>query len=545
MPLPFSQSPTLLTAPGVRPAVFALAFAVLTLWGAGQEARAEERWRRVQTEQIEVVGDADERDLRRVAILLETFRSTLSSMHQQVAAGSAVGTRVLVLKGNKQFRQIAPLLHGKPDTAVSAFFLSGETHNYIALTAKGNPKESNRKDRVVLDGYYRFLLRNRIPAAPLWLEEGLAKYFSSFALSKSGTEARVGGPIGEYVSLLRSRNLLPLPALFAVNRDSPIYHDPNRRVFFEAQCWALVRYLNERINARKLPELAGLPASGLRPEEAFPKDFNEAFKKAFEKAIGIALPVFEREFTQQVRSGGIHSSQQITLRVPARLENSFVTETLSEAEAQYYLGDFLLNSRNAPHRDAERFLLKSIRLDPNLSAAHALLGKIYMQRKEFTEAEKYLTRAAQADPPSHLAHYYRALLYSLDPSSGAAGGAQPFRFRENYPPETEAKIRAELEEATRLEPDFPDSYYLLAQITLATDGDPNIDEGEAVRLLKHALRLAPGRERYTILLAQAYLQGRDIEEARRILAPLARAAADRQARHEARRLLKLIEEKQQ
>ncbi|MCZ6514378.1 MAG: tetratricopeptide repeat protein, partial [Acidobacteria bacterium] len=185
-------------------------------------------------------------------------------------------------------------------------------------------------------------------------------------------------------------------------------------------------------------------------------------------------------------------------------------------------------------------LQKSIHLDPNLSAAHALLGKIYMQRKEFTEAEKHLTRAAQADSPNHLAHYYRALLYSLDPGSGTAGGAQTFRFRENYPPETAAKIRAELKEAARLEPDFPDSYYLLAQITLATHGDP----AEAVRLLKHARRLAPGRERYAVLLAQAYLQSRKPQEARRILTPLAGAAADRQARHEARRLLKLMEERE-
>ena len=347
----------------------------------------------------------------------------------------------------------------------------------------------------------------------------MAKYFSSFTLSKSGEEAGVGGPISEYLSLLQSRKLLPLRTLFAVTRDSPIYLDPKRRVFFEAQCWALAGYLIEQMNGRIIPELAGLLSSGTRPEEAI------------KKASGIDLPVFEREFQKHIRS------HRITLRVPVRLENSFVTQALSEAEVQYYLGDFLLSSRNAAHQDAERFLQKSIRLDPNLSAAHALLGKIYMQRKEFTEAEKHLTRAAQADPPNHLAHYYRALLYSLDPGSGAAGGAQPFRFRESYPPETEAKIRAELDETIRLEPNFPDSYYLLAQITLAGDGDP----AEAVRLLKKALRLAPGRERYAVLLAQAYLQSRKPEEARPILAPLARTAADRQARHEAQRLLERIE----
>ncbi|MCZ6515739.1 MAG: hypothetical protein O6850_07735, partial [Acidobacteria bacterium] len=301
MSLLFPQSHTLRTPPRVPPVVFALSFAVLTLWGTGQEARAEERWRRVQSERIEVVGNAGERDLQRVATLLEKFRSILSSMHQRAAAGSAVGTRVLVLKGNKRFRQIAPLRHGKPEPAVSAFFLSGETHNYIALTAGGGPQESKRRDRVVLDGYYRFLLRNRIPAAPLWLEEGAAKYFSSFVLSKSGEEARLGGPIGEYLSLLRSGKLLPLRALFAVTRDSPIYHDPNRRVFFEAQCWALVSYLNEQMNGRIIPELAGLMASGTRPEEAN------------KKASGIDLPVLERVLRQQVRSLGIHSSHRITL----------------------------------------------------------------------------------------------------------------------------------------------------------------------------------------------------------------------------------------
>ena len=71
MSLLFPQSHTLRTPPRVRPVVFALSFAVLTLWGTGQEARAEERWRRVQTGRIEVVGNAGERDLQRVATLLE------------------------------------------------------------------------------------------------------------------------------------------------------------------------------------------------------------------------------------------------------------------------------------------------------------------------------------------------------------------------------------------------------------------------------------------------------------------------------------------
>ncbi len=474
-----------------------------------------------------MVGNSSERNLLRVASRLEKFRHAFVILFPTYEFNSSVPTRVLVYRDERSFRPVAPRRNGKPVKNLGGYFRRGETANYIVIHTPGAARQNEFLDRLIFHEYTHFLIRNMLQTTPAWLAEGLAEYFSTFPIRERGEKAYLGWPFEDHIHLLRKGRLLPLRVLLGVDHSSPYYNERDKKGIFYAQSWALVSYLNEQMNGRIIPELAGLMASGLRPEEAF------------EKASGIDLPVLEREFRQQVRSLGIHSPHRITLPVPVRLENSPVTQALSEAEMQYYLGDFLLSSRSAPHEDAERFLQKSIRLDPNLSAAHALLGKIYMQRKEFTEAEKHLTRSAQAAPPSHLAHYYRALLYSLDPSSGAAGGAQSFRFRENYPPETEAKIRAELEEAIRLEPDFPDSYYLLAQITLATNSDP----AEAVHLLKQALRLAPGRERYAVLLAEAYVQSRKPQEARRILTPLARTAADRQARHEARRLLKLMEER--
>ena len=82
-------------------------------------------------------------------------------------------------------------------------------------------------------------------------------------------------------------------------------------------------------------------------------------------------------------------------------------------------------------------------------------------------------------------------------------------------------------------PEFPESYYLLAQVNLTRDENLNA----AVRQLKLAQELAPGRHRYAFLLAQAHLRRGEPDEARSLLQPLARAATESHLRVEARKLM--------
>jgi tetratricopeptide (TPR) repeat protein len=123
---------------------------------------------------------------------------------------------------------------------------------------------------------------------------------------------------------------------------------------------------------------------------------------------------------------------------------------LTEAEAQAYLGDLLLHSYR---KDAYTYLEKALKLDPNLTMAHASLGMAYFREGKVEQAHASLERAVAGDSKNYLAHYYYAFTLSR-PAEGAVN--------EGYSPEVTAKIIEHLKKAIALRPDFPESYNLLA-----------------------------------------------------------------------------------
>ena len=55
---------------------------------------------------------------------------------------------------------------------------------------------------------------------------------------------------------LRQNRLLPLPTLFAVDHNSPYYHEENKGSIFYAESWALVYYIWVQDSETSGPHLA-------------------------------------------------------------------------------------------------------------------------------------------------------------------------------------------------------------------------------------------------------------------------------------------------
>jgi hypothetical protein len=138
-----------------------------------------------------------------------------------------------------------------------------------------------------------------------------------------------------------------------------------------------------------------------------------------------------------------------------------------------------------------------------------------LRQKRDAEAIVHLREAAAAGSNSYLPHYYYA--YALSRQGAVEGG-----LVSGYPPDRAAEMRASLRKAISLRPDFPESYYLLAWVDLVTGA--NIAEG--VQLIRQAVALAPGEQRYSLVLAQLYLRQDKIEEARRLAELLSREGSD-------------------
>ena len=197
--------------------------------------------------------------------------------------------------------------------------------------------------------------------------------------------------------------------------------------------------------------------------------------------------------------------------------------SISEAEAQAYLGDLLLKSNRA---EAESYLERALALDPNLAMANASLGLLRVRQGRSDEARKHLERAVAASSQNYLIHYYYAYVLSREGN----GDMETVR---GFPAEIALRMRAELKLAIKLRPDFLESYSLLAFVNLVTETDLD----GTIALLNQALRSAPRRNDLIFMLAQLYLRKEDFTAARELIDKLSGDPNDSEMRRRAKSLL--------
>jgi tetratricopeptide (TPR) repeat protein len=190
---------------------------------------------------------------------------------------------------------------------------------------------------------------------------------------------------------------------------------------------------------------------------------------------------------------------------------------------QAYLGDLLLHSHRT---NAYTYLERAVKLDPNLAMANTSLGMAYFREGKVNEAHASLERAVAANSKNYLAHYYYAFTLSR---SGPGGGPTIA----GYPADVAAKIREHLEKAIALRPDYPESYSLLAFVSLVTG--KGIDE--SIMSMKKITASLPGRHDLTFMLAQLYLEKGERKLAREMLEQVVKLSADEEVRRDAAGLL--------
>ena len=120
---------------------------------------------------------------------------------------------------------------------IAGFFIRGAAANYIALTT-----ESLDDFGTVYHEYMHQVVDNTMESSPLWFNEGLAEYYTSFSVTTDGQRASLGKVLPWHVLLLRQQ-WVPLATLLAVTHESPLYNEKNRMGVFYSESWALVHYL--------------------------------------------------------------------------------------------------------------------------------------------------------------------------------------------------------------------------------------------------------------------------------------------------------------
>ena len=484
-----------------------LLFLVLGLLISPVFASAKDEWTSVKSKNFELIGDAAEKDIRRVATKFEQFRETFRKLLPKANFDSAIPTRVVVFKNSRSYKPFKPVrADGKTDEWVAGYFQPGEDVNYITLSVEGEDQEIFG---TIFHEYVHFMLENNYGRStiPPWFNEGLAGYYQTFSI-ENDQKVSLGKLQDEHLLLLNQNKLIPLETFFAIDNFSLHNQGNHGKNMFYAQAWALQHYLqqgNKGARRGQLTKFIGLLQANKTPREAF----QEAFQTDYQ--------TMEKELRDYVGRRSFNY-ETITFKEKLTFDAEIKSAAISDAEASAFLGDLLLHTHRLD--DAAARLQQAIAADDKLAMAHASMGMTRMRQKKFPEAKKHLEKAVALNANNYLAHYYYGYVLSREPMGGENG------YVSRYESGAAEKIRSSLVQAIKLKPDFAESYRLAAFVNLVNN--ENLDEG--ITLLKRALQYEPGNQWFALDLAQIYARQEKFDDARKIAEKIAATAVEPELR---------------
>jgi tetratricopeptide (TPR) repeat protein len=469
----------------IRMRVALIALAAFFLLHAAP-ALAKDKWIQLTTKNLNVVSNAAEDDTRDVALKIEQFHFIFSKLFGLNTDGFLPVT-VIVFKSDSAFKPFKPLYNGKPSN-VAGYFQPSPGENLIALEVGNNSEEHPLG--IIFHEYTHLLNSYAQHEWPIWLGEGLAELYSTFDVNMKKKEVTLGKPISHHVLLLRDNKFIPLSALFSVGHNSPIYNERDKQGIFYAESWALMHYLMYGNNGARRPQLINfvrLISQGMQTEPAF--------KQAFQTDTA----TMEKELRQYIGKDSYPGMIYTLSTVEG--EKDVTVSQLPDAEVQFHLGNLLMRTRRMD--EAETYFKQAIALDANLARPYEGLGFIEMRRDHHDKALEYFKQAATRDSKNFFAHYYYAEALQHE----AQGGINT---------EVAAKMITELRTAIKLRPQFAQSYYMLAFVILASNGDLK----EGLQAMQTALRLAPQNKYYLLTMARLQMSMNDFAAAKKTLAPV-------------------------
>jgi cytochrome c-type biogenesis protein CcmH/NrfG len=474
---------------------------------------AAAKWTTLRSPNFLFVGDASESQIRDVANQLEEFRQAMARVLPATAGASPVPTTVIVFQSEASIGPYRPQFQGRA-VNVGGYFQPSEDLNYITVLAE----HSDFALHAIFHEYSHFLVNSTTGTIPVWVNEGLAEVYSTFEERNGGRSALIGRAPAEHVGLLQQSTLMPIRDLLAVGHDSPVYNEGSPRGVFYAQSWALVHYLTlgSKERAGQLVKYLDALRVGTAEDQAFREAFGES--RALEQELAqyirqVAFPAIQFNFDEKVGAGRVGRG-----------------EPIADADARAYLGDLLSRMRGSADQ-GKAMLSKLLAERPDSVRAAVSLGMLHLRERHVDDALALLKPAvgrAPGDGPLH-GTYGRALVMKLSDEGNADG-------RESLI----ADARAALGRAIELDPANVMWMSLLGYLELRT----GTDLPRAVSLFEKASQLAPVREQYRLMLAEALMRQRDFTRATAVLGPLVAFGHTKEARDGARERLGIMAEMQ-
>jgi Protein of unknown function (DUF1570) len=464
---------------------------------------AEAQWRRLDSPNFVVIGDVSEGSLRDIAVKFEAFREFLGRVLGERAISTPVPTVVLVFPHERAFTPFKPVYLGKPKN-VAGLFLSRRDINYIAIV------NDERADRfgVVFHEFAHLVISNLGTRVPLWLNEGLAEYYSTFEIYKGGREAILGSPLRHHLARLNETPLLPLDQLLGVDDESPLYNEDNRRSLFYAQSWALTHMILHGDRTSEQGAYLDQLSKGVPTEQAWIEAFGT-------QNIARELEIYVRR--QSFRHYQFKFSDKLaTFEAAATM--------LPPADAEAFLADYLVQDDRLDEAVAR---LTAAKLDGDRTRIEIVAAQIDTAKSNFESSEK---RLRALSPPADWLAAYRAGIAVAKLSEEKRGRADPQHVE---------AARLFFDAAGVGHPVFANTLARMAFLEVSSGGAPSAETRAAI---ERARELAPGRHEYAVIHAQVLARQSDFAAARSTLGPLLTSVYPEAIRAAARKLMSSIVE---
>ncbi len=493
------------------------AFGLVFLFASHFAVEAKDEWIQVKSKNFLLIGNASEREIRKVGTKLEQFRESFRLLFSSVNLISPVPTNVVVFANDSSYRPFKPKrADGRIDDEIAGYFQSGEDVNYITLSLSGDPKQVYG---TIFHEYIHFIVNTNFgPKVPQWFNEGLAEYYQTFEIADD-IKIKLGLPQGGHLALLQQGNLMKLEQMLNTTNYQLSQTTGRTRDIFYAQSWGLVHYLTQSGRSGALDKFLRTIASGTDPKSAF----QDAFQTTYDK--------METELRSYIARNS-YNFQLITLKRKLTIDLDAQVVKMDEASANAHLGELLYQSQRGD--EAEPYLLAAARLNPGLPLANATLGKLRLSQRKFAEAKGYFEKAIAAETLDHILYYRYANLLSRE-------SRDEYGYVRRIEPATAAKMQEALEKAIAIEPSFADSYELLSFILFAN----NEKLDTAIAYLQTALKYKPGNLRYLLRIAEIYTRQNKFDEATALAERIARTSDDADIKSRAESLASQIAEQRQ
>lgn len=430
-------------------------------------------WTVVTTPHFTLWTDAAPKRGAEIAESLELFRAAFARLAPKLELRSPAPTTILAFRDAASYEPYKSRVDGQA-ARVLGQFLSHRDGNYLTINA--DTERLVGSFAVIYHEYVHYFVRHNFPRVPLWFNEGLAEYYSTFAVEDG--VVHVGRPAERHVRWLQRDGEIGLAEVLQATHGSESYREAEKVGRFYAVSWALVHYLFSG-DARRLDEMADYL---IRLREG--EDADDAFEEAFDLRLGKMEELLRAYVT-------VGEFPQASLRVEDLDAGRARLSAAAPSDVLFRLADLLSHTKRPD--EARWHLRRALDLDPEHPEAHAGMAFVLDQEGRFEEAELLYQDAIELGSTSPLTYllYGRHLLKS---------GTRRAAARDAFTAVTE------------LDPSFAEGWALLGTTYLL---DGRADPGPGIAALQKALDLSPDRVDVAVRLVQLYLHRESFDEARR------------------------------